>query len=166
MFFLKPIRFLARALVQDNTPTQMALGFALGLMIGLVPKGNLIAISLMVVLGALRVNLGIGMLTAFAVSWLDPLVDTVTHPIGQALLTSDALTSFWTELYNMPVIPWTKFNNTIVLGSFVLGAVLVLPAFLISRPLFAKYVPDLSERLGKYRLAQLLLGTELAAKLS
>lgn len=166
MFFLKPLRFLARALVQDNTPTQMALGLALGLMIGLVPKGNLIAITLMIVLGALRVNLGVGMLTALAVSWLGPLLDSLTHPIGQTLLANEALTSFWTELYNMPVAPWTKFNNTIVLGSFALGVALAAPAFLISRPVFAKYVPDWSERLQKYRLWQLLLGGELATKLS
>lgn len=166
MFFLKPLRFLARALVQDNTPTQMAFGFALGLMIGLVPKGNLIAITLMIVLGSLRVNLGVGMLTALAVSWLGPLLDNLTHPIGQTLLANESLTSFWTELYNMPVAPWTKFNNTIVLGSFALGVSLALPAFFISRPVFAKYVPDWSERLQKYRLWQLLLGGELASKLS
>ena len=166
MFFLKPLRFLARALVEDNTPTQMALGFALGLMIGLVPKGNLIAISLMVVLGALRINLGVGMLTAFAVSWFGPLLDHLTHPIGQILLANESLNPFWTEFYNMPVAPWTKFNNTVVLGSFALGMALVLPAFFISRPVFAKYVPDWSARLQKYRLWQLMLGTELAGKLS
>lgn len=166
MFFLRPLRFLARALAEDNTPTQMALGFSLGLMIGLVPKGNLIAVGLMVILGALRINLGIGMLTAFLVSWIGPLADSFTHAIGQRLLGSEVLAPLWTELYSMPVVPWTKFNNTVVLGSFALGATLVVPAFLISRPFFAKYVPDWSERLQKYRLWQLLLGTELAGKLS
>lgn len=61
MFFLRPVRFFFKALVTDNTPSQLALGFALGVVIGLVPKGNLLAISLMVVLSAIRVNLGMGM---------------------------------------------------------------------------------------------------------
>jgi len=166
MFFLRPIRFFFKALVTDNSPNQMALGFALGVVIGLVPKGNLIAISLMVILGAVRVNLGIGMLTAFVFSWAGMLLDPLTHRIGQALLTAESLLPFWTELYNQPLAPWTRFNNTVVLGSFVLGLLLMIPAFLFGRPVFEKYTPDWSERLRKFKLVQVLHGTEVSAGLN
>lgn len=166
MFFLRPIRFFFKALVTDNTPSQMALGFALGVVIGLVPKGNLIAISLMVVLGAIRVNLGMGMLAAFAFSWLGVVLDPLTHRIGHILLTTDSLVPYWTELRNQPMAPWTKFNNTIVLGSFVLGMTLLVPVFLLAKPVFHKYTPDWSERLKKFKLVQLLHGTELSTRLS
>lgn len=166
MFLLKPLRLIFRALSEDNTPAQMALGFALGLMIGLVPKGNLIAVSLMIILGVLRVNLGVGMLTAFFVSWISPFFDFVTHSIGQMILSIESLSPFWTDLYNMPIVPWTKFNNTVVMGSFALGAALLVPSFLISRPIFAKYAPDWTERLQKWRVWQLIFGSELAGKLS
>lgn len=165
MFFLRPIRFLFKALVTDNTPNQMALGFALGVVIGLVPKGNMIAISLMVILGAVRVNLGVGMLTAFAFSWVSILLDPITHRIGQALLTAEQLVPFWTEFYNQPMAPWTKFNNTVVLGSFVLGMALLIPIFLIARPIFRKYTPNWSERLQRIKLVQLLHGSELSSQL-
>jgi uncharacterized protein (TIGR03546 family) len=166
MFFLRPIRFFFKALVTDNTPSQMALGFALGVVIGLVPKGNMIAISLMIVLSAIRVNLGMGMLTAFAFSWVGVVLDPFTHRIGNALLTTDQLVPFWTELYNQPMAPWTKFNNTIVLGSFVLGMTLLVPIFLIAKPIFRKYTPDWSERLRKFKLVQLLHGTELSTRIN
>ena len=166
MFYLRPARFLVKALVTDNSPSQMALGFSLGVMIGLVPKGNLIAIGLMLILGAVRLNLGVGMLTAFAVSWLGGWLDPMTDRIGRELLTAPQLNAFWTEFYNMPVTPWTKFNNTVVLGSFALGAAMLIPMFLISRPLFAKYTPAWSEKLAKYKLMQLLWGTEMTSKLN
>ncbi|MDA1163071.1 MAG: TIGR03546 family protein [Planctomycetota bacterium] len=166
MFFLRPVRFFFKALVTDNTPSQLALGFALGVVIGLVPKGNLLAISLMVVLSAIRVNLGMGMLAAFAFSWVGVLLDPITHRLGLTLLTTEQLVPFWTEFSNQPMAPWTKFNNTIVLGSFVLGMTLLVPVFLISKPLFLKYTPDWSERLKKFKLIQLLHGTELSTKLN
>jgi uncharacterized protein (TIGR03546 family) len=166
MFFLRPIRFFFKALITDNTPSQLALGFALGMVIGLVPKGNLIAISLMIVLSAIRVNLGMGMLSAFEFSWAGVLLDPFTHRIGEALLTTDQLGSFWTGLYNQPMAPWTKFNNTIVLGSFVLGMTLLIPIFLIAKPIFRKYTPDWSERLQKFKLVQVLHGTELSTRLN
>lgn len=165
-FFLRPLRLLVRALVADNSPNQMAAGLALGLMIGLVPKGNLLAIGLMLLMGAVRVNLGVGMLTAFCVSWLGLLIDPLTHQIGGTLLRHPALQAVWTDCYSLPVLPWTKFNNTVVLGSFVLGIGLFLPAFFISRPLFAKYTPDCAERLQKMKVGTALMGADLTAKLN
>lgn len=166
LFFLKPIRLFCKALVTDNSPSQMALGLALGVMIGLIPKGNLIAITLMIVLGALRVNLGVGVLTAFCVSWMGIFFDPWTHKVGLYLLNHEKLVPYWTELFNLPVAPWTKFNNTVVLGSTCVSAVLLLPIYLISYPVFARYTPDWGDRLRKYKLVQLLWGTELTTKLN
>lgn len=165
-FFLRPLRFFVRALVEDTEPRQMALGFALGLTIGLVPKGNLIAIALMVMLGIVRMNLGVGMLTAFAVSLFAGLFDGATHEIGRFLLLHESLQPLWTDLYNMPLGPWTSFNNTVVLGSFALGVALFLPVFLASRPVFAKYTPGWSERLQNSKLYYLLHGGELTSRLN
>ncbi|MDA0589313.1 MAG: TIGR03546 family protein [Planctomycetota bacterium] len=166
LFFLRPLRFFVKALVEDTEPRQMALGFALGMAIGLVPKGNLLAVALMVTLGVVRVNLGVGMLTAIVVSMLAGLFDGATHEVGKFLLLHDSLKPFWTDLYNLPLGPWTSFNNTIVLGSFALGVGLFLPVFLASKPVFAKYTPDISEKLQKSKLYHLLLGGEVTSKLN
>lgn len=165
-FFLKPIRLFTKALVTDNSPRQMALGFALGIAIGLIPKGNLIAIVLMIILGALRVNLGLGVLTAFCVSWGAIYLDPLTHQLGSYLLHHKSLIPYWTELFNLPVAPWTKFNNTVVLGSTCVGLGLLLPLYWLTIPLFARYTPDWEDRLKKYKVVHLLMGTELTAKLN
>ena len=166
MFILRPFRLLLKALVRDTEPSQMALGLALGLAIGLVPKGNLLAIGLMVVLGVLRVNLGLGMLVAFVVSWLNFVFDPVSHWIGISLLNAESLKGVWTDLYNMPVVPWTNFNNTVVLGAFVLGVGLIPPVYLISRPIFAKYMPSWEEKIKKSKLSEVMLSGDLTSRLS
>lgn len=70
----------------------------------------------------------IWMTTSFVFSWvmgaflLDPLMDQV----GKLLLRQPALDHFWTEMAKAPVLPWLHFNNSMVLGAFLLG-VLTIP---------------------------------------
>jgi uncharacterized protein (TIGR03546 family) len=160
---LKPLRLLGEALSESATPRQMALGFALGMVIGLVPKGNLTAAALMVVLLGSRVNLGMGLAGAMLFSWIGVLTDPVAHRVGHALLARPSLRPMWAWLYDLPVVPWTGFNNTVVLGSLLIGLGLFYPAWRVSERAFARIQPPLCARLAKYRIVQLLAGTELVA---
>jgi uncharacterized protein (TIGR03546 family) len=166
MIFLRPVRFFAQALLLDASPKQLAWGFALGMATGLVPKGNLIAIALMTLLCSLRVNLAAGTMAVFVFSWIGMAVDPVSHSIGEFLLSHAALQSLWTTLYDTPLVPWTAFNNTVVLGSFVLGLTLLYPACRLSEPIFAKLAPRWTKRVQKFRLVKLLWGGELTGKLA
>ena len=163
--FLRPMRFFARAIVAQDSPRQLALGFALGMLVGLVPKGNLLAASLMIVVAGSKVNLGTAMLSAFLFSWVGMLADPVSHEVGLLLLSNESLAGFWTWLYNLPVVPWTRFNNTVVLGSLLLALVLFYPVYRLSEPRFAAWQPRLAERFRKYRLTKVLFGAECAGKL-
>jgi uncharacterized protein (TIGR03546 family) len=162
---LRPFRFLAKALSAEFTPGQLAGGFALGVCIGLVPKGNLIAIVLMTILGTARVNLAAGALAAFLVSWIAIFVDPLSHRLGSWLLSHESLVPLWTWMYNQPLLPWTRFYNTVVLGSLCIGLVLIVPSYYASRPLFAKYAPPLAERCKKWWLARVLWGTDIGGRL-
>ncbi len=51
---IRPIRFLIQGIAGADTPRQLALGFAIGMVIGLVPKGNLTAVALSMILSAER----------------------------------------------------------------------------------------------------------------
>jgi len=160
---IRPVRVAARAFTAAATPRQLALGFALGMLIGLVPKGNLTALVLAVILLGTRVNLGTGMLSAALFSWVGMFVDPLTHRIGEAFLTIPSLQPTWAYLYDLPLAPWTGFNNTVVLGSLLFGLWLFYPAYRLSELAFERAQPWVAERLGKYRLVQLLRGAEIAA---
>jgi uncharacterized protein (TIGR03546 family) len=129
VWFLRQLLYFRRAVTAQDTPGQIAAGFAMGMLLGLVPKGNLLAISISLIIFASRANLGVAMVSALAFSILGPFCDPVTHRVGLALLTWNALEPTWVNLYNLPLVPWTAFNNTVVLGSLALGLGLVYPAF-------------------------------------
>lgn len=162
----RPLRLLLRALLAESTPRQMALGLALGILIGLVPKGNLLAIALGVMLAASTANLPIAAAAAvvcmFISRWIDPLSDG----IGVWLLEQPALHGVWTQLYNLPLVPWTRFNNSVVLGGFVLGLGLLWPVYHGTQPLFAKYGPLIAAWARRRWLARVLLGAEWADRVA
>lgn len=164
-FCLQPVRFVAEALTEESSGRQLALGFSMGMVVGLVPKGNLTAVVLMTILCASRVNLGAGLAAAFLFSWAGLVIDPLTHHLGLALLSIDALAPFYTLLSDAPLVPWTRFNNSVVLGSFVLGLCLFYPVFRFTQPLFERNLPRLTARLREFKIVQLLWGAQWASKL-
>ncbi len=165
VFLIRPLRFVAMAISADSTPRQVTLGFAMGMVIGLVPKGNLIAVALMTILCASRVNLAAGMLSAFLFSWVGMLIDPLTDKIGYFLLNVEPLIPYWTVFANQPVVPWTNFNNTVVLGSLVTGLILCYPLYLLSQPLIARLLPILSAKIRRMWIGRVLLGAEWTGKI-
>jgi len=128
---IKSIAKLIVALNGNLKKSQIAAGFSWGLLLGLIPAGNVFWIVLFVVSFFFRhhhasklIVLAILKLASAAVA---PLMDTV----GWEILHIEALQSFFTTLYNMPFVPFTKFNNTLVAGGLVSGIVLWLPVFLL-----------------------------------
>lgn len=166
MFWLRPFRLFAKALTVDASPSQMAAGLALGVLVGLVPKGNLLAIALMTVLCTLRVNLAIGLMAVFVCSWAGLLLDPFTHRIGSTALKNESLRPLWSAMYDTSLLPWTDFNNTVVLGSFLLGVGLLGPMYVVSKPFFARFTPALSARVKRFRLVALLWGGELTGRVA
>ena len=166
MFLIRPLRFLAQSLMIDATPRQLAWGFSLGMVIGLVPKGNLTAILLMALLGSLRVNLAAGALGIFIFTWVGMLLDPISHRLGFFLLTRESLAPLWIALYDTNLVPWTAFNNTVVLGSTLIGLILLYPVYSQLRPLLEKIPPEWADKARKFKIVQLLRGGELAEKLA
>ena len=82
LFFLRPIRLALKALITQATPGQLAMGFAMGVLIGLVPKGNLIAITLGILLAASRANLGVAAASILGCSFLSGYMDPFSDKVG------------------------------------------------------------------------------------
>jgi len=160
---MKPLQFLLRALTSDNSPGQLAAGFSLGLLIGLVPKGNLLAASLMLVVCVFRVNLGVALLTAFVFSWIGMLLDPIADWFGFWLLTLPSLQTMWSHLFDLPLVPWTALNNSIVLGSFLIGLVLSASSYFWLKPVLARHAAQWIAYLQRYRIIKLLWGLKVVS---
>ena len=159
---LKLIQSLFKTLHSDGSPSQIAVAMALGAALGLTPLFTLTNVVVFALLLLLNVSFGAGMLGwALAVPIgfiLDPLFDA----IGRALLiSSTSLTPFWTRLANMPAVPLTNFNNTVVLGSLVTWLVLFVPLVLVLRWGVVRYRETIGRKVMGSRLYKLVTGSQL-----
>jgi len=118
--------------LKENKPYQIALAVALGFMLGLIPKTNLVALALLLTLFLTRCNLGFGIFTAALVSLVVPRLDPLTDSLGTQWLASTAVVDLETTLFRYPLFAWTALNNTVVLGSLFTGVIAFFPVFLIS----------------------------------
>lgn len=165
MLWLRPVQFVAQALTDGSSPRQLAWGIALGMLIGLVPKENLTAVALVIAVSALRVNLAAVSGSALVFAWSGVLLDPLSHRLGLALLEADLLRPFWTWLFERPLMPWTSFNNSVVLGSLLIGLMLMYPVYRGVRPLCVRYLPVVEDRLKQLRIVRVLWGIEVAGSL-
>jgi uncharacterized protein (TIGR03546 family) len=148
---LKLIQSIIKTLHSAGTPGQVAAGMALGSSLGLTPLmnvHNLIIFSLMVLL---NISFGGGMLGWMLFVPVGFLLDPMFHAIGLRLLEEPSLRPLWTSWTNTPILPYTNFNNSVVLGSFVSWVVLAIPIFFAARFGVARYRASIGERVRQSR---------------
>lgn len=152
---------LLKVLNAEGSPTQISLGFAAGLIIGLTPLWSLHNFFLAFLVFLFRVNL-----SAFFLSWtifsgIAYLADPAMNQVGAAMLAAASLQELWTNLYNQPIWRLAHFNNTLTLGSLVISTVIALPMILISNFLIKNYRLHILSWVRKTRIAQLLKANRL-----
>jgi uncharacterized protein (TIGR03546 family) len=123
----------------NQKPWQIAGAAAIGFLLALIPAGNMLWAILFLVFLLLRVNRAIGLLFLLIFRLFITLYDPLLDKIGFALLNMDSLTPFWTTLYNTPLVPFTEFNDSLVMGGFVAGIILFVPVMLLFRVLVNLY---------------------------
>jgi uncharacterized protein (TIGR03546 family) len=140
---IKGIAKLIIALNGNVSKTQIAAGFAWGILLGLIPAGNPFWIALFLLSFFFTHHHG-GKIAALAVlKVLYPLFVYQIDNLGWSILHIDSFIPLFTLLYNMPFVPFTKFNNTLVMGGVAAGIILWLPVFILFIaliPLFRNYV--------------------------
>lgn len=163
MFILQFISKFIKVLRAGATPAQIAGGFMLGFMIGLMPFTTLQGIALTIILFLLNVNLAAATLAIFISSFVAFLFDPLFHDLGFYLLTGvPALHGTWSSLYNMPVAPLSRFNNTVVMGSFVAGIILALPVYFLARKGVISYRAGLEEKIKRWKIVRWITGSKIA----
>lgn len=152
---LKLIQSLVRELHSDGTPNQIATGVALGAALGLTPIANTHNLLIFFLLLVLNVSFGAGLLSWALFVPVGFLLDPLFDRIGRALLLeTPALRPMWTEWYNAPVVPYTNFNNSVVLGSLVGWLILAAPIFFLARVGVVRYRATFGDRIRRSRFYQ------------
>lgn len=123
-------------LSQNRKPSQIAWGVAVGVMIGLIPKDNLIAVSLLAIIAFLRVNQLAACCVAVAVYCLSSTLSATTFFVGSYVLGQPLVADGIAFLYQFPVLPWTCMENPSVLGGLGVGIVALIPIYVFCRWIF------------------------------
>ena len=157
---LKLIQSIIKTLHSEGTPGQVAAGMALGAALGLTPLmnvHNLLVFSLILIL---NVSFGGGMLGWALFVPFGFILDPVFHAIGLGLLQAPSLRGLWTSMYNTPLVPYTNFNNTVVLGSVVGWLALAVPIFFAARWAVARYRATIGERVQRSKFYQAITASK------
>ena len=158
---VKLIQSLLGALHSEGTPGQLALGIALGSIMGLTPLVNLHNAVVFALIVLLNVSFAGGMLGWAVFVPVGFLLDPLFDWIGHTLLFTPSLTPLWTSLYNTPIIPLTNFNNTVVLGSLVFALLFFVPLFLATRWAVTRYRATIGERVRQSRWYRALTASKV-----
>ncbi len=162
MIWLKIISKFIKAFRAGESPNQIAAGFGVGFLIGIMPLWTIQSIFFIFVLILVNINLAAGTVALLLAKLFAYLLDPIFHDIGYFILTDlSFMQNTWEAIYNIPLGPLSRFNNTVVMGSFVSGIILFFPVFFGMKILVVAYRERLEERMKKWKIVQAIKGSKL-----
>lgn len=136
---LKQLFAFIKLLNSDTGNVSLALGMTCGFILGMTPVLSLHSLLIFMILFFFRIQIGAALVMAFFFKFVAFLLDPIFHDVGSKVLEMDSLAPIFTKLYNMPLVPFTRFNNSIVMGSAVVTFILAPFVYLLSQYLIIKY---------------------------
>ncbi len=162
MIIVKLVSKIIKLLESAASPAQLSWGFVLGMFLGFIPGFSLFKIFIVLLIILLNVNITMAIVSLALCGLLGLLLDGLFHSIGFSLLTQVSfLQGFWTALYNTPIFPYSRFNNTVVLGALISSIVLIAPVFFLIKTLVMLYRNKLSARVKKLKIVKVLSTSKL-----
>jgi uncharacterized protein (TIGR03545 family)/uncharacterized protein (TIGR03546 family) len=147
---MKFILKLFKALNSAQTPWQVTLAIALGMVAGLTPVSGIQTVLILFLAFLLNIHLGLFFVASAFFAGIGYLFDPWFEQVGYALLNSEGLRGLWTAWYNSGLMRMSHFNNTLVMGSTVVALVLAVPLYFLLGWLIDHYRDGLSVILEKY----------------
>lgn len=130
---------MIKLLNSETGERSIALGLALGMFIGFAPFFSLQTILAFIVLFVFKIQFGAALCAAFFFSLVAFLLDPLFNIVGIFFLELSFLRSVYETLYALPIIPFTRFYNSIAMGSLVLSFVLLYPVYFLFLKLIHRY---------------------------
>jgi uncharacterized protein (TIGR03546 family) len=153
---------LIRLMHSETDPRQISIGFALGMIPGLTPFMSFHNILVLLVLLFIRANLSAAILSWAVFSLLAFALDPLFHQFGLFLLTGvGLLQGVWTSFYNAPLVPYTKFNNSVLMGSLIFSLLAFYPVYWGGRIMVVKYRKTVMERLNRLKIVHVFRASSM-----
>ena len=158
---LKQLFGFFKLLHSENGNNQIAWGVALGFVLGMTPALSLQSFIVFLFLFFFRIQIGAAFIAAFFFKFVAYLLDPIFDYVGSTVLNLAMLQELFTSMYNMPIVPFTRFNNTIVMGSGIVSIILTPFVFMLSKSLISKYRTLVVERFKETKFFKVWTKTAL-----
>ena len=152
---------LVKLLNSEKGTHQIALGVALGFVLGMTPSFSLQTLVVFAILLLFRIQLGAALASAFFFKFIAYALDPVFHSVGDKVLRMESLQNLFAQLYNMPIVPLTRFYNTIVMGSGVVAFCLTPVIYGVALVLLSKYREHIFSRIKNSKFIKVLKASTL-----
>jgi uncharacterized protein (TIGR03546 family) len=136
---LKQLFALIKLLNSDTGSKQIAAGLACGLILGFAPVLSLQALLVFICMFLFRIQIGAALGSSFFFAIIAWIFDPVCNAVGSAILETEVLRPLFTAMYNMPLVPLTRFYNSITMGAGVVSLLLAPLVFVAGNKLIAAY---------------------------
>ena len=136
---LKQIFGLLKVLNSDTGENQISAGVACGLIMGFSPALSLQTLLVFIIIFLFRVQAGAAFASAFFFAMVAYVFDPVFDNVGQVILEMNSLEPTFKTLYNMPIVPFTKFYNSVVMGAGVVAIAMSPIIFVLTKVFVKKY---------------------------
>lgn len=146
---LKAIVKFIQALNSNRNPSEIANACCMGVLLGFMPKDNALWFLIFIFFFFVRINKPAYLIITTLMSQFAWLLDPLFDQIGYQFLTVESFAPLFGNLLEIPFVGFTKFNNTIVMGSLISGLVLYIPLFICIRLLVLLWRKKISVKLGE-----------------
>jgi uncharacterized protein (TIGR03546 family) len=147
-----------------NSSRQLAAGVVFGMLIGLMPKDSLLVVISAIILILSPANLLSAAISALAFSFLGsiPSLNSAMHVLGTGVLGQDFIQETFRIWWSLPLVAWTRINNSIAVGSIVLWAALLIPVYLMAWCLFDRVGDRIYQSVKESRVFCWVIGAKKA----
>ena len=155
-----PVKWIVKiiaALNNNSRPGEVGAGIAFGFLLALLQGSPVFRVAVLALTFFLKINMGAMLLFLLLFSIVTPLLAVPLDLLGGFILTLPAFRGFFTYLYNLPLAPYTRFNNTVVMGGLAAGIVLWPAVFIGGKALVKLYRARLRDRIAEHKAAKWFL---------
>lgn len=140
---------------------QISWAIVLATALGFIPASNLLFVLILFLICILRVNLSIAIVAFTLSSGVAYFLSPLFVATGEYLLTLESLKTFWQACYQSDVLRLMHFNQTRVLGSFVIMLVLAAPLYFFSYYLISTYRERFAAWVDKLAIVRVLKASKV-----
>ena len=153
---IKQIVKLISVLNSKTNPNEIALGVVMGMFAGFLMGAPLILVVIFMMLVVLNANMSVFFLSIMVFKLLAFGVDFAGDKIGYALLTMDAVKNAGTAMMSMPLVPFTKFNYTVITGNFIIAVILTPLVWIASVKFVPFYREKIQSKVDKFKIVKMI----------